>query len=183
MRKSIAIAGLLFFSFSCIPVRVAPSIKDYKVTKGKRFKRSLSKRNFFIFEDPKEANEFYNYVNTKFQLNHVNVYDDVPFTIDGQNYFFAFYEISIPNKTLNLAPALFNVAMNRLLDTEDDTYIDGQDMLRKDDWYIAIEVYSDAEKDCLSEDSLSRDSVLAYLRGLKNEYLTIHNYHETVFRN
>lgn len=103
--------------------------------------------------------------------------------LTDKTIFFAFYEVCIPNKTLNLAPTLFNVTRNRLLDTEDETYIDGQDVARKDNWYIAIEVYSDTGKDCLSDDSLSRDSVLAYLRGLKNEYLTIHNYNETVFRN
>ena len=48
-------------------------------------------------------------------------------------------------------------------------------------WYIAIEVYSDTEYDCLMEKSLSREAVLKYLRGLKREYLTTHNYNETVF--
>ena len=54
---------------------------------------------------------------------------------------------------------------------------------RVGNWYIAIEVYSDSEKDCLQENSLSRKSVLEYLRNLKSEYLNTHNYNEIVFKN
>ncbi|MBU2948280.1 hypothetical protein [Zobellia uliginosa] len=169
---------------SCIPLRVAPSIKDYKISKGKKFKRTLSKRTMFIFEDHKEASHFYNYINTKFQLNDENVYDDIPFLIDGENYFFAFYEIDIPTKVLNLGPTLFSATLNAALSLEDDEgYVGGDDVIRTDNWYLAIEVYSDKEKDCLHEDSFSREPVLNYLRTLKKEYLTTHNYNETVFKN
>ncbi len=183
MRAVFLSIFLLLCCISCIPIRVAPNIENYKISKGKKFKRELSKRKFFIFEDPKEAQHFYNFVNTKFQLNHSNVYDDVPFQIDGHHFFFVFYEISIPDKTLNFLPAILNASMNRVLKSEDEEYIDGSDILRKDNWYVAIEVYSDIEKDCLDQNSLSRDAVLMYLRNLKKEYLTTHNYNETVFRN
>ena len=74
--------------------------------------------------------------------------------------------------------------MNAALDNEgDDNNVDSEDMSRTDNWYIAIEVYSDKEKDCLHQDSFSREPVLNYLRTLKKEYLTTHNYNETVFKN
>jgi len=38
----------------------------------------------FIFEDPKAANQFYKYINTKFELQDINVFEDVPFTIAGE---------------------------------------------------------------------------------------------------
>lgn len=50
-------------------------------------------------------------------------------------------------------------------------------------WYIAIEVFSSTEKDCLREDSISKDVVLPYLRNLKQEYISTHNYNEAVFKN
>lgn len=184
MKRALLVLCLALIVQSCIPVRIAPTIKDYKLTKGKKFKRSLSKRTMFIFDDPKEAAHFYNYVNTKFHLNDENVYDDIPFLIEGENYFFAFYEIDIPTKVLNLAPAIFRATVNAALDHEgDDNNVDSEDMLRTDNWYIAIEVYSDKEKDCLHKDSFSREPVLNYLRTLKKEYLTTHNYNETVFKN
>lgn len=54
----------------------------------------------FVFEDSKDADEFYNYVDTSFQLNNENVYDDVPFTVNNQQYFFSFYEVEIPDKAI-----------------------------------------------------------------------------------
>ncbi len=169
---------------SCIPLRIAPKIEDYKITPGKKFKRSLSKRQMFIFENPKDEHHFYNYVNTKFQLGDQNVYDDIPFEIEGEQYFFAWYEVEIADKSINLAPILFNATMSRLLDSDnDDGFIDAEEVIRSGNWYLALEVYSDVEKDCLKEDTLSREVVLKYLRALKNEYLSTHNYNEVVFKN
>jgi hypothetical protein len=74
MKERLLLILSLFLFQACIPLRIAPSIDDYKIAKGKKFKRSLSKRQMFIFEDAKEAEEFYHFVNTKFQLNHKNVY-------------------------------------------------------------------------------------------------------------
>ncbi len=123
-------------------------------------------------------------MNTKFQLNDENVYDDVPFLIKGNQYFFAFYEIEISDKTLNLVPGLTNALANKLANSEgDEEYFSGQDVLRRQNWYIAIEVYSDSEKDCLNTNSFSRAAVLKYLSELKNEYLATHNYNEVIFKN
>ena len=187
MRYIIPAIGLFFLmhSFcSCIPVRIAPSIGDYKLVKGKKFKRSLSRRQMFIFNDPKPSNHFYDYVNTKFQLDGENVYDDVPFVIDGGQYFFAFYEVEISDKTLNLVPGLTNAIANKLIKSEDEEkYFNGQEVIRKEIWYIAMEVYSDTEKDCLNANSLSREVVLKYLSTLKKEYLATHNYNEVIFKN
>ncbi len=44
----------------------------------------------FVFEDIKNAGEFYGYVNWKFDLNHEQVYDDVPFLANDEQYFFRF---------------------------------------------------------------------------------------------
>ncbi|KAG1650669.1 tRNA uridine 5-carboxymethylaminomethyl modification enzyme MnmG [Nymphon striatum] len=153
---------------------------DYKITKGKKFKRELSKRQMFIFEDSKDAEEFYNFVNIKFQLDHTDVYDDIPFEIDGEQYFFAWYEIEIPDKTLNLLPIVVDVA---LLASDINPVLENSYSSRKGNWYVALEVYNDAEPDCLEETSLSREIVLKYLRTLKKEYLATHNYNETVFKN
>ncbi|WP_339710888.1 hypothetical protein [uncultured Kriegella sp.] len=187
MRYFLSVIGLFFLLqsfYSCIPVRIAPTIRDYKVVKGKKFKRNLSRRKMFVFGDPKPSNHFYNYVNTKFQLNDENVYDDVPFLIKGNQYFFAFYEIEISDKTLNLVPGLTNALANKLANSEgDEEYFSGQDVLRRQNWYIAIEVYSDSEKDCLNTNSFSRAAVLKYLSELKNEYLATHNYNEVIFKN
>ena len=180
MKRILHFVLMLFILQSCIPLRIAPDIADYKITKGKKFKRELSKRQMFIFEDSKDAEEFYNFVNIKFQLDHTDVYDDIPFEIDGEQYFFAWYEIEIPDKTLNLLPIVVDVA---LLASDINPVLENSYSSRKGNWYVALEVYNDAEPDCFEETSLSREIVLKYLRTLKKEYLATHNYNETVFKN
>ena len=186
MRIVVSVVVAVFLFNSCIPLRIAPDIDDYKITKGKSFKKGLPKREMFVFEDPKEADEFYDYVNIKFQLNNENVYDDVPFEINTQTYFFSFYEVEIPDKTINLFPVVLDVFVNAALGNEDVEPVfsdDENDVTRNGHWYIAIEAYSDHEKDCLKVGSLSREVVLNYLRALKKEYISTHNYNETIFKN
>ncbi len=179
MKQTLLLVFVLFTLQSCIPLRIAPKIEDYKIKKGKKFKRSLSKRQMFIFEDSKEAEQFYNFVNVSFQLDDTNVYDDVPFEIDGQQYFFAWYEVEIPDKSINLLPVFVDLAFAV---ADMDTAFEDSYENRKGNWYLAIEVYNDLEPDCLVETSLSREDVLKYLRALKKEYLAAHNYNETIFK-
>ena len=186
MKSLLPIAISFFLLSSCIPLRIAPNIPDYRITKGESFKKDLPKREMFVFEDPKDANHFYNYVDTKFQLNNENVYDDIPFIIDDQQFFFSFYEVEIPDKTINLFPVVLDVFTNAALGNDEmDPIFSGGDAAysRIGNWYIAIEVYSDLEKDCLQINSLSRQAVLEYLRTLKKEYLSTHNNNEVVFKN
>ncbi|SHI30014.1 hypothetical protein SAMN04487911_10117 [Arenibacter nanhaiticus] len=141
----------------------------------------MPKRQLFLFQDPKEANAFYKYVDTKFRLEGENVMDDVPFTIAQNQYFFSFYEIQIPTKHINLFPLLFDHFFNAALKIQEGVERDPEEM-GKENYYIGIEVYSDFEEDCLRENSLSRTVVLKYLRNLKNEYLVTHQYHEVLFK-
>lgn len=134
----------------------------------------------FVFEDPKDIDHFYYYVDTKFQLNNDNVNDDVPFIRNDIPYFFSFYAIEIPTKVVNLGGILAGAMLDdaRIGQIFEDSY--GS---RKGHWYIVIEVYSDLEKSCLQDNALSREAVLKYLRTLKQEYLITHNNNETVFKN
>lgn len=186
MKKlTLVILGVLFLN-SCIPIRVAPNITDYKLAKGKGFKKGLPQKTTFIFEDPKEAGEFYDYVNTKFNLLDYFVDVEVPFEIDGKDYFFSFYEVEKTTNTINLFPLAFDVAANAALKNENfETYATNQNttIIRNGNWYIAIEVFNVTDKDCLHEDSKSRAIVLPYLRSLKQEYLSTNNYNEVVFKN
>ncbi|MGB5666943.1 MAG: hypothetical protein WBM53_08845 [Maribacter sp.] len=180
MRTSILFVFSVFYLTSCIPLRIAPVVNDYRITQGKKFKRSLPNREMFIFEDPKEADEFYKYVNIKFNLNNENVYDDVPFELGERQFFFSFYEVEIPTKTLNLFPLVID---GLLLSAELGPVLNDLHESRKGHWYIAIETYSDLEKDCLQVNSLSRKAVLKYLRTLKKEYLSTELYNEITLKN
>ncbi|WP_350286740.1 hypothetical protein [uncultured Croceitalea sp.] len=186
MKRILLALFALFILQSCIPLRVAPSIPDYKLTQGKRFKKGLPKKTTFVFQDPKEAHEFYDYINTKFELQDYYVDVEVPFSVDGNDFFFSYYEVEILDKGINLVPLLFDVTLNVALGNDDmETYTATEEntLARVGNYYIAIEVFSKTEKDCLHEESISRPIVLPYLRALKEEYFSTYNYNEVVFKN
>lgn len=92
---------ILMFAFftSCTPLNFAPNIKTDKVKLAKRFKRDLPKQHGFIFEDPKEADEFYKFINTKYWLPGIN--RKIPLLIDSKPYIMNVYERRRTTSTLN----------------------------------------------------------------------------------
>lgn len=162
----------LFFS-SCIPLRIAPEIEGDKVMKAKKFKKNLPRDYAFIFEDPKNANEFYYYVNIKYQRDHQNVEWNVPFSIDGEELFFSFYETEIPTKTLNLIPLAIDATLtNQGYDPMLEDFL----ISRVGNWYLVLTVSDSNMNDCLEPNYKYREKVLEYLRDLRVEYLTNQNY-------
>ena len=177
--KSLLLVICSSLFFSCIPLRIAPTIKTDKVMVAKKFKRKLTKQYAFIFEDPKDANEFYNYVNTKYELNHNNVEWNVPFVIEVNTFFFSFYETEIPDKALNFLPFLIDAKLEQEVMNPmfKDAYVS-----RKDNWYLAITVDDAKMKDCLKAEYRKREVILKYLRDLRIEYLNTDNYLEALLR-
>jgi hypothetical protein len=178
--KPLSILLILFLISSCIPLRIAPKIKDDKVMIGKKFKRSLPRDYTFIFEDPKDADEFYNYINTKYQLKYRDVEWNVPLTIDNEKFFLSFYEVEIPTKTINLIPIIIDA---KLEENGHDPILEDAEFSRRGKWYLALTITDVDMKDCLNPNYKSRNKVLKYLRGLRLEYLNTHNYLDALFRN
>lgn len=56
----------------------------------------------FIFKDPKDTDEFYQYINKKFRLNNINVGLNIPFQLDGQTLYLSNYEAKREDKTYNI---------------------------------------------------------------------------------
>ncbi len=186
MKKLYIVLSSFFLLQSCIPLRIAPKISDYKTVSGKGFKKGLPKKTLFVFEDPKEAGEFYEYINIKYSLQDYYVDVEVPFSLEGEAYFFSFYEVEKKDKAINLIPIIMDVTLNAALGNDDfETYTatDENTINRNGNYYVAIEVFSKEEQDCLSEEYDNRPRVLNYLRTLKEEYLSTHNYNEVVFKN
>ena len=171
--KHILIFFILLLSYSCVPLRIAPNIKDNKVMVAKKFKRQLPKDYAFIFEDPKDADEFYNYINIKYEREHVDVDLQVPLRIDGSTYYMSFYETEIPNKTLNLA--LIAVDAKREQNGNDPLFQDNH-VSRVGKWYIVITMIDSEGNDALHPDYSNKDMVYAALMELKHQYLTTSNY-------
>lgn len=158
---------------SCIPIKIAPKIKDYKIVVAKKFKRQLPKTYAFIFKDTKAINEFYNYINTKYQLNNVGY--NVPITINKAVYYLAFYEICKSNETINILPIIVDSALGS--DAFNSTY-----KSKKGNWYLVLTVKDGENKDALHPQYKYQNQVEKYLKQLKTEYLTTTNYQELLFQ-
>ncbi len=167
---------LIFLSFfSCIPLKTAPTIKGDTVMIGKKFKKSLPRNHMFIFEDPKDANEFYNFINTKYDQKENNVAFNVPVKIENQNYFLSFHEIERSSKTVNLVPVVIDAKRES---NGNDSLLQEAHVSRLGKWYLGLTVTDSAINDCLDPNYKTHGQVLKYLRNLKEEYLNTTNYLE-----
>ena len=166
--------------FGCIPMRVAPHIEGDKLVKAKRFKKGLPKRYGLVFEDPKSANEFYRYVNTKFQCNDNYVQSNVPFKLGERTYYFSFYEVERITETANLVPMIADAA---LVEKGMTPVLESIETSRMGRWYIVLMASDDNGEDLLNPNYANRNEIINYLRSLRIEYLNTSNYLELLFMN
>lgn len=179
MKKLILLISI-FGITSCIPVKIAPKFKnqDYKIMQAKKFQRDMPKETSFIFKDSKDADEFYTYINKKYQLNNVNVGSNVPFQIEGQTLYLTYYEAERTDETVNLPL----VAIDAKRESNGNSRMfEGNYKSRTGHWYIILTVYDENIKNCLKENHSLREKTTQYLKNLKQEYLTTQNYEELLF--
>lgn len=174
---------ILLLSFavfqSCIPVAIAPQLDEGKIMKGNKFKKKLPDRNAYIFSDPKNENEFYYYINTKFKRDHNYVEDNVPVEIDGTTYYISFFETGKKTKTFNLLRPI----ANEVLENNGVTRVFDEDPVRSSDsWYIVLLVTDENFNDALDPDYGNHSSIVAYTDGLRREYLSMSNYKQALLQ-
>lgn len=161
----------LFF-VSCIPLQIAPNFEGGKVFAPKKFKRQLPFNYVYVFEDPKDANEFYEYINAKFQIHYDDATGNVPVSIEDDNYYLTFYEAERATKTVNLVPMLVD---NALEDKGYSPVLEDEHVTRKGKWFIALTVTDANLKDGLNPDYFKHDAVVNYVNEMRTEYLnTVH---------
>ena len=172
---------LAFFVTACLPLQIAPKLEEGKVVKGQKFKKQLPERYAFVFGDPKNADEFYMYINTIYQLNNKNVTDNVPVIIEEKNYFISFYETEKTSKTVNLIPLAINLASydGTLVDTK---ALSDASLNRKGKWYIALTVNDADYKDALAPNYPERIKIQEYITSLHQDYINNDNYYEVLLR-
>ncbi|BAO77219.1 hypothetical protein [Winogradskyella sp. PG-2] len=169
---------LVFFAItSCIPVKVAPKFKkqDYKIMVAKKFQRKLPRETSFIFKDPKNADEFYYYINKKYDLNNNDVGLNTPFQLNGETFYLSYHEVGKDDETANIGLALVDLVLSEKagLTVFEDNYSS-----RKGHWYLIITVYDEDVRNCLLDNHPKKSSIIQYLKDLKQEYLSTQNYEE-----
>jgi len=174
---------LLLFSLlllaSCIPLKIAPKIENEKLIVAKKFKRTLPRKHSYVFEDPKDADEFYNYINTKYELNHEEVEYNVPVIINENEYFLSFHEVERVTRTINLIPLFIDAG----LDSKGYSPVfEDMHSSRTGNWYIVLTVSDSKLNDCLDPKYGDRAMVIDYLKKERLEYLGTTNYMDALFR-
>jgi len=179
MKNPLIILLVITFT-SCIPTKIAPKFKNkgYKVMVAKKFQRQLPKKTSFVFKDPKNANEFYQYINKKYNLNNKDVGFNVPFKFENETLYLTYHEAEREDETLNLGVIATDLVIEKNTGTSllQDAYTS-----RKGHWYIIISVHDNNVKNCLLDKHPMKSKVIQYLKDLKQEYLTTHNYEELLF--
>ncbi len=180
MKHILTVLVAVFLFTSCIPLRIAPNIKEDKIKIAKRFKRSLPRQYALIFKDPKDADEFYYFIDAKYHLNNETVEDNVPFKIDDKEFSFSFYEVEKIAETLNLIPILIDAKRQS---NDNDPLLEEVHTSRKGHWYIVLTSSDGNMNDCLDPDYPDRGLVIKHLRSLRTQYLNTHNYVEAALKN
>jgi len=178
MKKAVLFLSILFI-YSCIPVKIAPNIEDNKVMLAKKFKRQLPKNYAFIFEDPKDENEFYEYIKIKYELNDDDLDLNVPIEVNKKEYSMSFHETERETKTLNLVPMAIDAKRES---NGNDPILEDAHVSRIGNWYLVLSVYDKDGNDCLSPDYKERQQIIDYLKNLKSEYLSTANYYDALFK-
>ena len=93
-------------------MKIAPHIKGEKIANAKKFKKDLPNCYGLSFEDTKNTAEFYNFMNTKYDLNHTNVESNIPITIRNKIYYLSFFKRESTTKTVNLIPFAVDAALS-----------------------------------------------------------------------
>jgi hypothetical protein len=178
--KKLPIFALAILMSSCIPYKIAPRFKneDYKIMKAKKFKRKQPRETSFIFKDPKDADQFYYYINKKYNLNHKDVGLNTPFQFNGKTYYLSYREVKRTDETANIGLALVDLVLNEKVGT---TVFHNNYSSRKGHWYIILTVYDDDVSNCLLDKHPDKSIIVEYLKDLKHEYLTTSNYEELLF--
>lgn len=163
---------------SCFPVAIAPDLSDGSIKRAKKFNKKLPNRYSYIFTDPKDADEFYTYINTKYDLQHNYVEDNVPIVLDGDNYYISFYEVSKNTKTVNLLRPL----ANKMLEENGIGAVFDDDPVRiyGDTWYIALLITDEDFNDGLNPSYKNYARVEEFASSLHKEYYSMRNYRQAI---
>ncbi|MBQ0908447.1 hypothetical protein KBJ98_07010 [Flavobacterium sp. F-328] len=177
--KKLGLCFLILLFYSCIPLRIAPKIEGDKIVQAKKFKKDLPNCYGFVFEDKKKADEFYNFINTKYNLKHSNVDSNVPIVINKKTFYMSFFERERISKTLNLLPIVVDAGLQT---KGNDPIFEDNYTSRDGYWYIVISVRDAEIKDCLDPNHPEQAIVIKHLKKIKDEYFSTTNYVEAYLK-
>lgn len=177
--KKLSCYLLIFLAYSCIPYKIAPKIDGELIVKAKKFKKDLPNFYGYIFEDTKNADEFYKFINTKYNLKNINVDSNVPISINNKTYYLSFFERERSTATINLIPFVIDAHRSS---KGRDPILENLHTSRKGFWYLVLTVTDSEIKDCLNPNYPQSGEIVNHLKKLKKEYFSTSNYQEAYLK-
>ncbi|SNR38970.1 hypothetical protein [Dokdonia pacifica] len=177
--KRISYILLLSICYSCIPLQIAPNLEEGKVYKAKKFKRSLPKQHTYVFTDPKDANEFYYFISSKYQINQDTGENNIPILIENRRYYLSFYEMEKSTQTINLIPLALDAT---LIANDSEPILEDIYTSRTGNWYIALTITDSNLNDALDPTYRDTDKVVSFATQLQEEYLATQNYNSLLLK-
>jgi len=103
----------------------------------------------------------------KFDLGHIDVEFNVPFTIDTKTYYLSFQERERVTRTINLLSVLVDA---KIESNGYDPLLEALHTSRNGNCFLILIVLDSEMNDGLSPDYINRDAIIHYLRNLQEEY-------------
>ena len=147
--------------------------------KTKRFLKQLPFRHGFVFKDPKDAREFYQFVNVKLADTSEWSAINLPFQLEGTKFYLSLYEVKKTTKMFNLLPFLID---KKLMEKGNDPLLSEHYRSRIGQWYLLLTVHDDTLEDALAPQHSQRNELIHFLEALRKEYLSTNNYIDQFFR-
>ncbi|XLS29248.1 hypothetical protein ACJD0Z_00160 [Flavobacteriaceae bacterium M23B6Z8] len=153
---------ILLLSFSCVTIKKAPEIEDYKVLDGRQFqKRNFTDRTAFVFQNDLKMVDFRGFLADKYELSSFKSTARIPVEIDNISFELFVFTPEIKQQKINFIGAIINKNPEDVT-IDEETYD-----------YVGISVSREDDLDCLSENSIYHNLVRRYLENLKDEYFRL----------
>lgn len=128
--------------------------------KTKRFIKQLPFRYGFVFKDPKDAGEFYQFVNIKLADTSEWSAINLPLQLEGTKFYFSLYEVEKTTKTFNLLPLLID---EKITEKGHDPLLSEHYMSRIGQWYIMLTVHDNTLADTLAPQHPQSNELIHFL--------------------
>ncbi|WP_340200990.1 hypothetical protein [Ascidiimonas sp. W6] len=162
MKKITFLAAFMLIISSCVTIKKAPAIDDYRVMKGKEFqKKNFTSQTAFIFQNDLKMIDFRSFLAEKYDLHSFKSTMRIPVVFEDISFELFVFTPEKKEQKINFINAIISKNADDI-SVDESTYD-----------YVAISVSRIDDADCLSETSIYHKLVLRYLEDLKDTYFEL----------
>ena len=157
--RLVGIIFLFIISVSCGIHKPQYVIDDYVLVPNGKEILGNSGLTAFVFENNKKILPFQQFLINHYKLQTFNQ-REIPFTINNEQFILYVYDRDETDKYINTSDF---VMKNQIPDAS---------KLGNQSDFIVVSVTNNKNEDCLKDDSLYQNTVIKYLKNLKEEYFS-----------